>query len=221
MSPKLSAVQWTREEPCAAIVAVLTQNTREKPSVYTPAQPKPTWPGKSWEHHPTGYSTSPSGYYTPTPTSSGAGPTGTGTGSGACASVSQLVASFTAASPSATPTVPAQIAYECITSVPFNQSAAVALMDSIRPYNDWQTTIEYLRDPPAEYAAKIQPPYDFPSNFERIYNTAKSGGYANEYAFGFDLYEAVSHDPAPIILSVADRIAKPMESTESAVLRCP
>jgi len=38
----------------------------------------------------------------------------------------------------------------------------------------------------------VQPAYDFPSNFERIYNTAKSGGYANEYAFGFDLYEAVS-----------------------------
>ena len=41
----------------------------------------------------------------------------------------------------------------------------------------------------------MQPAYDFPSNFERIYNTVKSGGYANEYAFGFDLYEAVSTVP--------------------------
>ena len=45
-------------------------------------------------------------------------------------------------------------------------------MDSIRPYLDWQTTIEYLKDPPAEYAEKIQPPYDFYANYERIYQKA-------------------------------------------------
>ena len=32
----------------------------------------------------------------------------------------------------------------------------VDLLDSIRPYIDWQTSIEYLKDPPAEYAAKVQ-----------------------------------------------------------------
>lgn len=42
----------------------------------------------------------------------------------ACASVSELAASATNAQPSATPTVPAQLAYECMASVPFNQSAA-------------------------------------------------------------------------------------------------
>lgn len=69
-------------------------------------------------------------------------------------------------------------------------------MDSIRPYMDWQTTIEYLKDPPAEYAAKVQPPYDFWANFDRIYNDAASGSYANEYAFGFDLYRLfqLAHD---------------------------
>ena len=32
--------------------------------------------------------------------------------------------------------------------------------------------------------------------FERIYDNAKAGSYANEYAFGFDLYEMfhVTHD---------------------------
>ena len=38
------------------------------------------------------------------------------------------------------------------------------------------------------YAQKIQPPYDFSGEFERIYNAAKADSYDNEYEFGFDLY---------------------------------
>lgn len=88
------------------------------------------------------------------------------------------------------------MAYECINSVPFNQSAAVALLDSIRPYLTWQTTFEYLKDPPAVYAEKVQPPYDFYANYDRIYRNAVSGNYSSEYAFGFDLYECfqIAHD---------------------------
>lgn len=97
-----------------------------------------------------------------------------------------------ASASAAVPTVPAKLAYDCITSVPFNSSAATELLDSIRPYLDWQSTVDYIRDPPAEYAEKIQEPYDFYAEFERIYSTAKSDGYENEFAFGFDLYEAVS-----------------------------
>ena len=65
----------------------------------------------------------------------------------------------------------------------------VELLDSIRPYLNWQTTIEYLKDPPAEYAAKIQPPYDFYARFEEIYQKAQANAYANEREFGWDLYE--------------------------------
>ncbi|RMZ22528.1 hypothetical protein D0859_13440 [Hortaea werneckii] len=163
-------------------------------------------------------------------------PTASGNGTeGPCASVSRLVASFTRASPSATPTVPAQLAYECINTVPFNQSAAgkptamryaharnsnqvseyevddsrqgpkrvanaddhiVALMDSIRPYLDWQTTIEYLADPPAEYASKVQAPYDFWADWDDIYQRVMHGAYTSEYAFGWDLYRSFqkAHD---------------------------
>lgn len=96
-----------------------------------------------------------------------------------------------AADPAATPHIPAKIAHDCITSIPFNSSAAVELLDSIKPYLDWQTTIDYMRDPPSEYAEKIQEPYDFYTEFERIYVLAKSDGYGNEFDFGFDLYEAV------------------------------
>lgn len=93
-----------------------------------------------------------------------------------------------ATSPEAVPTVPAALAYECINSVPFNQSAAVDLLDSIRPYLEWQTNLQWIKDPPVEYAQKIQAPYDFLKNFEGIYTKASAGSYASEYEFGFELY---------------------------------
>ena len=127
------------------------------------------------------------GGYNGTATSAVPYPTST-TSLSACASVAQLAA----ADPAATPIIPAGIAYECITSVPFNSSAASELLTSIRPYLDWQSTVDYIRDPPAEYAEKIQAPYDFYAEFDRISEKAESNGYENEYEFGFDLYEAVS-----------------------------
>lgn len=114
----------------------------------------------------------------------------------ACASVSKLVASFTSASPKATPTVPADIAYECLHSIPFNQTAASDLLESMRPYLNWQTTISYLKDPPKDYADKIQPPYDFWGVFDAIEANVAAGAYASEYEFGWDVYEAFqkTHD---------------------------
>lgn len=69
---------------------------------------------------------------------------------GPCGSVAVLAASSSAANPSATPRVPAQLAFECLNSIPFNQSAAIRYLDSITPYVTWQTTLEFLKDPPAE-----------------------------------------------------------------------
>jgi hypothetical protein len=44
--------------------------------------------------------------------------------------------------------VPAKLAYECLNSIPFNQSAAAALLESVRPYLEWQSTTSYVKDPP-------------------------------------------------------------------------
>jgi hypothetical protein len=39
----------------------------------------------------------------------------------------------------ATPTVDAQLAYDCLTSVPLNESAAITLVESILPFLEWQS----------------------------------------------------------------------------------
>lgn len=124
-----------------------------KQSVYTPPAPKPTWYRPSHHSHSRPASTVSGHNSTVTSTTSiSTASTSKSVGvtsNGACASVAVLAASQTSVLPSATPTVPADLAYECLNSIPFNQSAAVALLDSIDPYLNWQTTPEYLKDPPA------------------------------------------------------------------------
>ncbi|KAG9949365.1 hypothetical protein KCU85_g4440, partial [Aureobasidium melanogenum] len=92
--------------------------------------------------------------------------------------------------------VPAKLAYDCLNSIPFNQSAAAALIESMRPYLDWQSTTSYMKDPPKEYAEAVQPPYDFWATFNAIEMNVARGAYASEYDFGWDLYLATqeAHD---------------------------
>jgi hypothetical protein len=106
-----------------------------------------------------------------------------------CAQVSASVAAQAAV---ATPTVPAQLAYDCITSVPFNKSAAVELIDTITPYIRWQSNTVWLKNPPKEYAEKVQPGIDVWGGLEEIQSKAESGSYENEFEFGWELYRFVA-----------------------------
>lgn len=99
-----------------------------------------------------------------------------------CAQVRASVATQTAA----VPTVPAQLAYDCITSVPFNQSAALALVDAVVPYFQWQSNTVWLKDPPEEYAEKVQPGIDVWAGLDGIRGKVVSGEYANEFEVAID-----------------------------------
>ncbi|KAL9057637.1 MAG: hypothetical protein Q9162_002252 [Coniocarpon cinnabarinum] len=106
-----------------------------------------------------------------------------------CASVASLVAGAASASP----TVPAEVAYACQKSVPFDQAAAVPWLESLRPYILWQSTTSYLVDPPEGY---LEPASDINGNLNAIISKAQAGGYDNEYDLEFDLYEVfqTTHD---------------------------
>lgn len=113
-----------------------------------------------------------------------------------CAIVSSSVAPIFAASPSATPTIPAELAYDCITSVPLHAEEATELLDSIPAYIQWQSTLSYLKAPPAEYVEKIQGPVDIYGEIAAIRENLTSGAYQSEYEFGFALYRVfqTAHD---------------------------
>lgn len=55
------------------------------------------------------------------------------------------------------PRVPAELAYECLNSIPFNQSAAAELLNSMKPYLEWQSTTSYVKDPPEKVCASASP----------------------------------------------------------------
>ncbi|KAF2197853.1 hypothetical protein GQ43DRAFT_423719 [Delitschia confertaspora ATCC 74209] len=113
----------------------------------------------------------------------------------ACAAVSASVATQTV-SAGALPTVPAQLAYECITSVPLNKTAALTLINDVRPYFLWQSTTAYLKDPPKEYVEKIQDAVDVWGGLDVIEGKVKNGTFKNEYEFGWSLYRLLqsTHD---------------------------
>jgi hypothetical protein len=92
--------------------------------------------------------------------------------------------------------VPAGIAWDCINSVPLNATSAKLLIESIKPYIEWQSTLTVLKNPPAEYVEKVQPAVDIMGGLDQIVGDIDSGKFANEYAFGWALYTLIqsAHD---------------------------
>ncbi|KAF2138885.1 uncharacterized protein K452DRAFT_352962 [Aplosporella prunicola CBS 121167] len=107
-----------------------------------------------------------------------------------------ILASQTAAAPSATPTVPAELAHACLQSIPLNVSAALALLEAVKPYLEWQSTTAYLKDPPGEYTEKVQEGVDVWGGLEGIAEAVKRGEVRGEWEFGWSLYSLLqsTHD---------------------------
>lgn len=117
-----------------------------------------------------------------------------GNASNACAQVGQILYANT--SQPAVSTLPAKVAYDCITSVPLNATSAKKLLKALPPWINWQSTLTTLKNPPAEYQQKVQPPVDILGGLDRIAADIDAGKISNEYAFGWSLYSLLqsAHD---------------------------
>ena len=93
-------------------------------------------------------------------------------------------------------TIPAQMAWDCINDVPFNASSGKRLLQALRPYIEWQSTLAELKNPPAEYSEKVQPPVDIFGGLDTMDRYIDAGYYKNEYDFGWSLYTLIqsAHD---------------------------
>lgn len=87
------------------------------------------------------------------------------------------------ASATPTPTVAASLAYECILSVPLNASAALDLINEVKPYFQWQSTLSYLKNPPAEYVQKIQQGVDVFAGLDQIAANVSNGMFPSLPSF--------------------------------------
>ncbi|KAI1366661.1 hypothetical protein F5Y08DRAFT_300699, partial [Xylaria arbuscula] len=100
-----------------------------------------------------------------------------------CAVVSSAWAAQIAAT--ATPTVEASVAYECLNSVPIHKEEALRYIASSKPYIEWQSDTIFKKNPPAEY---FYPPHDIWGVLDQIEADITADKYANEYAWQQDLY---------------------------------
>lgn len=82
----------------------------------------------------------------------------------------------------------AALAYECLNSIPLGKAAAIELVDSLRPYIDWQSDSAYKTKPPREYP---YPGYDLFGALDNVKAKLQANQYANEYQFQQELYTTV------------------------------
>ncbi|KAI1339844.1 hypothetical protein F5Y15DRAFT_382300 [Xylariaceae sp. FL0016] len=110
-----------------------------------------------------------------------------------CAEVSASAASVLAASPSATPIVDGQLAYDCLNSVSLHQQEALDLFDSVIEFVYWQTDTNYLKDPPPAY---LEPAVDVFAELSQVRSKIANGTYSSEYNFQADIFRVfnLAHD---------------------------
>nr|AJD23206.1 peptidase S41 family protein [Onygena corvina] len=102
-----------------------------------------------------------------------------------CAQVAAAQQKQKAQNPSATNfTVSAELAHACLTSVPFKSEDSLKLIDGLKYFWDWQTTKDFLKDPPKGYAV---PGTDLEGGLAKIRQKAASNAYKNEFEFQFEL----------------------------------
>jgi hypothetical protein len=78
-------------------------------------------------------------------------------------------------------TVPAALAWDCLQSIPLNATAALALVQSLKPYVAFQSTIGYLKNPPVEYATYAFGKVDLLGGLDSIAAKIRDGQYRGEY----------------------------------------
>lgn len=76
--------------------------------------------------------------------------------------------------------VPAELAYECLTSVSLRPLAALATIDRIVKMVQFQSNLAYLKNPPEGYD---NPAVDILGGLADIRGRASDNGYANQYEF--------------------------------------
>lgn len=80
--------------------------------------------------------------------------------------------------------IPAEIAYECLLSVPIIEEDAITLVESFPPYLQFQSTLDYLIDPPSGY---LLPGIDLIGGLKHIAAKVRGGKYNGEYEFQIEL----------------------------------
>ncbi|KAI0415194.1 hypothetical protein F5X98DRAFT_365310 [Xylaria grammica] len=100
-----------------------------------------------------------------------------------CAVVSSAWAAQISAT--ATPTIAAKVAHDCLNSVPIYKEGALRYIESNKPYIEWQSDTIFKKNPPEDY---FFPPHDIWGVLGQIEADIKADKYSSEYAWQQDFY---------------------------------
>ena len=81
--------------------------------------------------------------------------------------------------------MPAQLAYDCMRSVPINEERAAELVYSLIAYTEFQSTLAYLADPPEDYE---YPAIDVIQELTDIAKDIENGEYERELDYATDVF---------------------------------
>lgn len=98
-----------------------------------------------------------------------------------CAVVSSAVAAIPSGSRKV---IPAELAVQCLQSVPLDKDGNVKLIDDLKLYLEWQSNVAFLKNPPPDYTEQ---PVDLFGEMESMQKQVMSGGYKSEYDFQLEL----------------------------------
>lgn len=115
--------------------------------------------------------------------------TAVATNPSACWTVSSSVSAYQATAifgMPALPTISAELAWDCIQSVPIDLEKDKAWVSSLEPYMRWQTTTAYLKNPPEGY---MMPAIDIWAEHARILASLEDNSYKNEWELSWDVYK--------------------------------
>jgi hypothetical protein len=88
-----------------------------------------------------------------------------------------------------TPAAPIRpsVAFVCLNSVALHEDPALEQLEFLRPLFEWQSTVDYLRDPPQGYLSEGVDLIGGLNDIAAKLKT-KNGGYPNEFEFLANLY---------------------------------
>jgi hypothetical protein len=98
---------------------------------------------------------------------------------------------------------PAQLAWDCLQSIPLNATGADQLAQSLKPYIQFQSTLSWLKNPPTEYADKLFGSVDLIGGLDQIVEKIKGEKYSGEYNVR---PSKASKVPMPFMLIITVRI---------------
>jgi len=84
------------------------------------------------------------------------------------------------------------LAYACLKSVPLNKTAALGQLDYLRPFYEWQSSLDLLKDPPSSYLSQR---VNILGGLDDIAKKLNWNLYPNTFDFLVDLYTLTTVRP--------------------------